>query len=65
MKILIFLTFAFILYSLGAALFYMMRDGQQSTRMLKALSIRVALSLLLFSALMLSFAMEWIQPGRL
>lgn len=55
MKIIVILFLIFILWSLGSALYYMMKDKGQSTRMVKALTIRVALSLTLFVMLMLSY----------
>lgn len=55
MKIIVILFLIFILWSLGSALYYMMKDKGQSTRMVKALAIRVALSLTLFVMLMLSY----------
>lgn len=62
MKYVILVFFIFILYSLGSALFYMMKDGKGSKRMVKALTFRVALSLLMFLFLIFSFWMGWIKP---
>jgi hypothetical protein len=62
MKYVIITFFIFILYSLGSALFYMMKDGQGSKRMVKALTIRIVLSLVMFLVLMFSFWMGWIKP---
>lgn len=62
MKYVIITFFIFIVYSLGSALFYMMKDGSQSKRMVKALTFRIALSLLMFIVLIFSFWMGWIKP---
>ena len=52
----------FIFFSLGSALYYLMRDSSQSTRVVKALSWRIGLSLVLFILLMVSFMLGWITP---
>jgi len=44
-----------ILASLGSALFYLVRDKGSSTRTVKALTVRITLSITLFLILMLSF----------
>ena len=62
MKYVIITFFIFILYSLGSALFYMMKDAQGSKRMVKALTVRIVLSLIMFLVLMFSFWMGWIKP---
>ncbi|MEE9351862.1 MAG: twin transmembrane helix small protein [Thiotrichaceae bacterium] len=62
MKYVIVIFFIFILYSLGSALFYMMKDGDGSKRMVKALTMRVGLSVVLFLVLIFAFWMGWIEP---
>jgi hypothetical protein len=52
----------FIFFSLGSALYYLVRDPAQSTRVVKALTWRISLSMVLFLFLMLAFAMGWITP---
>jgi hypothetical protein len=54
MKLFIASAFILILASLGSALFYLMRDKGQSNRTVKALAIRVGLSVLLFLSLLLA-----------
>jgi Protein of unknown function (DUF2909) len=54
-RIFVYLLIALILISLGSALFYLIKDGGQSTRTVKALTLRVGLSLSLFILLMVSF----------
>lgn len=61
-KVVVLCFFVFILYSLGSALFYMMKDASGSRRMLKALTMRIGASIVLFMFLMFSFWMGWIQP---
>ena len=62
MKYIILLFFVFIIYSLGSALYYMMKDGDGSKRMVKALTMRIGLSIVLFLLLLFSFWMGWIKP---
>lgn len=62
MKYVILVFFIFILYSLGSALFYLMKDGQGSKRVVKALTFRIVLSILMFIVLIFSFWMGWIKP---
>jgi hypothetical protein len=65
-KVIIVLFMVFILYSLGSALFYLAREKKgsklDSAHVVKALTWRIGLSLLLFGLLMLAFAMGWIVP---
>ena len=65
MKILVILFIALILASLGSALYFMVKDkGKASTRMVKALTWRVALSVVLFAFLMLAYYFGFIT-GKL
>jgi hypothetical protein len=52
MKYIVILFLAFILYSLGAAAYFMLKDHGASERMVRALTVRVALSVTLFLLLM-------------
>lgn len=52
----------FIFFSLGSALYYLMHDPAKSTRVVKALTWRIGLSLVLFGLLMAAFMMGWIEP---
>ncbi len=63
MKYIILIFFIFIFYSLGSALYYMMKDGDGSKRMVKALTMRVGISILLFLFVLFSFKMGWIKPA--
>ena len=55
MKIIIILFLLVIVGSLGSALFYLVRDKGNSTRTVKALTIRIGLSVTLFVLLMLGY----------
>jgi hypothetical protein len=61
-KIIIAIFFVFIFYSLGSALYFLVRDKGDSTRIVKALTWRIGLSIALFVLLMFAFAMGWILP---
>ena len=64
MRILVLAIIGLILASLGSALFFLVRDKGQSMRTVKALAVRVALSLLLFLILMIGYKLGFIS-GRL
>ena len=53
----------FILFSLGSALFFLVKDPSKSTRVVKALTWRISLSLILFLLLMVAAAFGWITPN--
>lgn len=62
MKTIILLLLAAIVVSLGSGLFFLTKkDGEDNShKLLKALKIRVALSLLLIAVLVASFFFGWI-----
>ena len=62
MKILIVVIFIAILASLGSALFSFLKDQEQSDRTVKALTLRIGLSIGLFALLMVLAAIGVIQP---
>ena len=64
MKIVVILFLIAILASLGSALFFLVKDRGQSDRTLKALALRIGLSLALFLLLMASYYFGFI-PGKL
>jgi hypothetical protein len=55
MRFVVLAFVAFILISLFSALYFLLKDKGQSTRTVKALTIRVALSIALFVMLLLGF----------
>ncbi|MBL8476561.1 MAG: twin transmembrane helix small protein [Methyloversatilis sp.] len=55
MRYLVIVVLLFIIASLGSALFFLFRDSGNSSRMMRALALRVGLSIALFVALTLSY----------
>ena len=64
LKIAVILVFVAILASLGSAQFFLVTDRGQSKRTVKALAMRVALSLGLFLLLMAGYYFGLI-PGKI
>ena len=64
MKLLVIVVLLGILGSLGAGLFFLVKDRDDQRRVLRALTIRVALSVLLFLVLMGAWLGGFIQPNR-
>jgi hypothetical protein len=60
LKIAALLFLFFILASLASALYYMIKDKGQGTRAVKSLTLRISLSLLLFTMLMLGTYLGYI-----
>ncbi len=63
-KMIIILFLLIIMYSLGSALYYLTheRNKADATRVVKALTWRIGLSLLLFILLFGAYSMGWIHP---
>ena len=55
MRYVVLVFVAFILVSLFSALYFLLKDKGQSTRTVKALTVRVVLSIVLFALLLLGF----------
>lgn len=64
MRYVVIVMLVLIVASMGSALFYLVTERTGSERMLKALAIRVGLSVALFAALMAGYYFGLI-PGRL
>jgi len=65
MKYLVIVAFIAIIGSLGAALFFMLKGGDEGKRksnMANALAFRVGLSLLLFVCILLAWKFGYIHP---
>ena len=66
MKYLIAFAFVGILGALATAGVFMLRDGRagkpKTGNMMRALAVRVALSLLLFACILFSYWAGWIRP---
>jgi apolipoprotein N-acyltransferase len=63
MKIVVVVALVAIIVSLFSALYYMYRDRGHGTRMVRALALRVALSMCLVAFLVVSYRLGWIAPG--
>ena len=64
-KYLVIVILGAILFSLGKALFHLSSSNpDQSGKMVKALSLRIALSVLLFLLLLVAYSQGWIEPRR-
>ena len=65
MKFIIYVLLAAIVVSLGTGLFYLRREDADSPKMLRALQLRVALSLVLIVVLISAYVFGWIEtPTR-
>jgi len=64
-KIIIIGLLLVILFSLGTALFSMLKNEPESNRTVKALTVRVALSIALLILIMVGYSMGWITPHNL
>jgi hypothetical protein len=61
-RLLILACLLAIVLSLGSALLHLVRDKGESKKMVRALTIRVGLSVLLFLLLIAAWLLGWIQP---
>lgn len=61
-KLLILIILGLIFWSLGSGLYYLIKYRDDSSKMVKALSLRIGLSFMLFFLLIVAFALGWIQP---
>lgn len=66
MKYLVVAAFVAIVASLGSALYFMMKDGQdgkpKTNNMARALAFRVGFSILLFVCILLAWKFGYIKP---
>ncbi len=65
MKIIVVVMLLMIMGSLGSGLFFLINDRGQSRRTVKALTVRIGLSVALFLLLMLGYATGLITPHSL
>ena len=61
-KAFIILVLLAIIGSLASGLVFLLKDHGQSNRTVKALTVRIALSVSLFALLMLGYAMGLVKP---
>lgn len=62
MKFVVLLLLAAIVVSLGTGLYYLRSEDADSPKMLRALEVRVGLSLILILFLVASYFLGWIVP---
>ena len=62
MKIIVIAALVAVVVSLFSALYYLYRDHGQGTRMVRMLTVRVALSAGLVVFLVVAYLMGWIAP---
>ncbi len=63
-KVVIVLFLLVIIYTLGSSFFYLAKDKGQGDRVVRGLSWRIGLSLILVLSLFAAFKMGWIEPGN-
>ena len=61
-KIIVVLFLIFIIGSLFSGLFYLVKDKGASERTVRALTLRISLSVILFVLLMIGYATGLLQP---
>ena len=64
-KLLVIAVFLVILYSLGSALYSMVKRKDQPDKMVKSLTLRIMLSIALFIFLLIGFATGFLKPHGL
>lgn len=62
-KLLAFILLLGIIGSLGSALVYLSRDKDDSRRTVRALTIRISLSVAFFVLLLTAYALGYVQPN--
>jgi len=65
MKVFIVIILLFIIYNLGLAMFYMIRDKGQGKNTVRFLTVRIAVSFGLFLMIILALKMGWLQAHSL
>jgi len=65
MKIVVAIAFVLIIGSLGSALFFLMRDKGKSNNTVRALAVRVGLSITLFVLILVAYKLGYIPPTGL
>lgn len=64
-NILIIACLIAIVFSLGSSLFYLVNDKGESKKMVRALTVRITLSVVLFILLIIAWSQGWIKPHGL
>ena len=65
MKFIVLLFIVVILASLGSALYYLVKDEGKSDRVVKALTVRIGVSMVLFLSLMAAYYFGWVPETGL
>lgn len=65
MKIVVIIVLLLIVASLGSAMFFLVRDKGRADRTVRALTVRVVLSVTLFLLLMGGYYFGWIPDHKL
>jgi hypothetical protein len=65
MTILMIAALGFAVFSLGQALFAMSSGPDHSGRVVRALTRRIVISVLLFAGIMIGWKLGWIEPNSL
>ena len=63
MKIIVVLILVVILESLASAMVFLVKDGGKTRRTVRALTVRISLSVLLFLFLLFGYRMGWFVPN--
>ncbi|MDJ0807672.1 MAG: twin transmembrane helix small protein [Gammaproteobacteria bacterium] len=65
LKIPVVLVLVIIVFSLFEGMYYLAKDdgSRDKTRVVRALTVRIVLSFVLFSILMAAYLMGWIEPN--
>ena len=61
-RVLVIAALLAIVASLGSGLFFLVRERERSERLVRALTVRIALSIGLFVLLLLAWAADLVQP---
>jgi hypothetical protein len=64
-KIGVAIAFSLILISLASALFFLMKDKSQGRRTVRALTVRISLSIVLFLGILICYKLGLITPTGL
>lgn len=64
MKIIPVIVLVLIIVSMGSALVFLIRDGSRTRRTVRALTVRISLSVALFLFLMFGYWMGWFVPNN-
>ena len=64
-KIIVVIFFLFIVGSLASALFHLLTSKEQNNKTVRALTVRISLSVIAFILLMVAIGFGWIEPHGL